>query len=124
MRAGSSKFGLPWPTAAFACLSPTMVWVLSPIGSKAAAVQRQFHLTERAGLRFRSESFNLFDHPNFGHPSNNLSDPFLGHSTQTLASSLGSSGAKGGFSRLYPIGGPRSVQFALKAPILTGERSF
>jgi hypothetical protein len=78
------------------------------------ALQRQFRFTEGTGLRFRAEFFNIFNHPNFGNPNNTLTDPFFGHSTQTLASSLGSGGANGGFSPLYQIGGPRSIQFALK----------
>jgi hypothetical protein len=78
------------------------------------AFQRQFHLTERMGLRFRGEFFNLFNHPNFGPPENNLTDALFGQSTQTLASSLGSGGANGGFSPLYQIGGARSIQMALK----------
>ena len=78
------------------------------------AVQRQFHLTEKVGLRFRSEFFNIFNHPNFGNPNNSLTSPLFGHSTQTLASSLGSGGANGGFNPLYQIGGPRSIQLALK----------
>jgi hypothetical protein len=78
------------------------------------AVQRQFHLTERLGLHFRSEFFNIFNHPSFGNPNNTLTSPLFGHSTQTLASSLGSGGANGGFNPLYQIGGPRSIQLALK----------
>jgi len=78
------------------------------------AIQRQFHFTEKVGLRFRSEFFNIFNHPNFGNPNNSLTDPLFGHSTQTLASSLGSGGANGGFNPLYQIGGPRSIQLALK----------
>jgi len=78
------------------------------------ALQRQSHLTERVGLRFRAEFFNIFNHPNFGQPDNNLTDPLFGHSTQMLASFLGSGGANGGFSPLYQIGGPRSIQLALK----------
>ncbi len=78
------------------------------------AFQRQFHLTEKMGLRFRAEFFNLFNHPNFGNPNNDLTSPLFGHSTQTLASSLGSGGAFGGFNPLYQIGGPRSIQLALK----------
>ena len=78
------------------------------------ALQRQFHLTEQVGLRFRAEFFNIFNHPNFGPPNNNLTSPLFGHSTQTLASSLGSGGANGGFNPLYQIGGPRSIQLALK----------
>jgi carboxypeptidase family protein/TonB-dependent receptor-like protein len=78
------------------------------------ALQRQFHLTEQLGLRFRAEFFNIFNHPNFGSPTNTLTSPLFGQSTQTLASSLGSGGANGGFSPLYQIGGPRSIQLALK----------
>ena len=78
------------------------------------ALQRQFHLTEKVGLRFRAEFFNIFNHPNFGNPNNTLANPIFGHSTQTLASSLGSGGANGGFNPLYQIGGSRSIQLALK----------
>jgi len=78
------------------------------------AFQRQFPLTEQVSLRFRAEFFNIFNHPNFGPPDNNLTDPLFGHSTQTLASSLGSGGGFGGFNPLYQIGGPRSIQLALK----------
>jgi hypothetical protein len=78
------------------------------------ALQRQFHLTERLNLRFRSEFFNIFNHPNFGPPNNSLTSSLFGYSTATLASSLGSGGANGGFSPLYQIGGPRSIQLALK----------
>jgi hypothetical protein len=78
------------------------------------AVQRQFRLNEKVALRFRSEFFNIFNHPNFSPPDNTLTDPLFGRSTQTLASSLGSGGANGGFNPLYQIGGPRSVQLALK----------
>jgi hypothetical protein len=78
------------------------------------ALQRQFHLAEKLGLRFRAEFFNIFNHPNFGNPINVLNSPLFGQSTQTLASSLGSGGADGGFNPLYQIGGPRSIQLALK----------
>ena len=77
-------------------------------------LQRQFRLTERLGLRFRTEFFNIFNHPNFGSPTNVLTNPLFGRSTQTLANSLGSGGANGGLNPLYQIGGPRSIQFALK----------
>ena len=78
------------------------------------AFQRQFHLTERLGLRFRTEFFNIFNHPNFGPPIGDLTSSQFGYSTQTLASSLGSGGPYGGFDPLYQIGGPRSIQLALK----------
>jgi Carboxypeptidase regulatory-like domain/TonB dependent receptor len=90
--------------------------VLRGFGASQAdiAFQRQFQLSERMQLRFRGEFFNIFNHPNFGPPDNNITDPLFGYSTQTLASSLGSGGANGGLSPLYQIGGPRSIQLALK----------
>jgi Carboxypeptidase regulatory-like domain/TonB dependent receptor len=78
------------------------------------AFQRQFPLREQLNLRFRAEFFNILNHPNFGPPNNSLTSPLFGYSTQTLASSLGSGGANGGFNPLYQIGGPRSIQLALK----------
>ncbi len=80
------------------------------------AVHRDFHLTERLGLQFRAEFFNVFNHPNFGfsNPANNLASPLFGQSTQMLGPSLGSGGITGGFNPLYQVGGPRSIQFALK----------
>jgi hypothetical protein len=74
----------------------------------------QFSARTGVGLRFRAEFFNLFNHPNFGPPNNSLTSPLFGHSTSTLAGSLGSGGANGGFNPLYQIGGPRSIQLALK----------
>ncbi|WP_035350302.1 hypothetical protein [Edaphobacter aggregans] len=78
------------------------------------AIQRQFQLTEKLRLNFRSEFFNIFNHPNFGFSNNNLTSPLFGRLTQTLASRLGSGGPNGGFNPLYQIGGLRSIQLALK----------
>jgi hypothetical protein len=71
-----------------------------PLRKKIAAIN--------AGTNFRAEFFNIFNHPNFGQPNNNPTDPRFGQSTQMLASFLGSGGANGGFNPLYQIGGPRS----------------
>ena len=78
------------------------------------SLQKKFQFTEGVGLNFRTEFFNIFNHPNFGNPINTLTNPLFGHSTQILASSLGSGGANGGLNPLYQIGGPRSIQLALK----------
>jgi hypothetical protein len=78
------------------------------------ALQRQFYVTEKVRLRFRAEFFNILNHPNFGNPNNNITSPLFGRSTQTLANGLGSGGANGGLNPLYQIGGPRSIQLALK----------
>jgi Carboxypeptidase regulatory-like domain/TonB dependent receptor len=83
------------------------------------AVRREFPFGERLKLQFRAEAFNIFNHPNFGqitstYCSNVASSPAFvpgctfGQATQTLASSLGV------LSPLYQMGGPRSLQFALK----------
>lgn len=76
-------------------------------------LQRQFRVTDELSLRFRAEFFNIFNHPSFGSPSNVLSSPLFGQSTQTLANSL-AGGNNAGFNPLYQIGGPRSIQLALK----------
>ena len=81
------------------------------------ALHRRFKLTDRVGLQFRAEFFNIFNHPNFGDPTmanRFITSPDFGQSTNILASSLGSGGAGGGFNPLYQIGGPRSIQLALK----------
>ena len=75
------------------------------------ALRRQFNLTERVHLQFRVEAFNLLNHPNFALPENSLSGALFGRSTRTFATGL-SSGA--GLSALYQVGGPRSMQFALR----------
>jgi len=83
-------------------------------GALDLALQRQFHMSDKLRLRFRAEFFNILNHPNFGNPVSDLTSPLFGQSTQTLANSLGSGGANGGFNPLYQIGGPRSIQLALK----------
>jgi len=62
---------------------------------------------------FPGRVFNILNHPNFGNPTN-LPNPLFGRSTQTLANGLGSGEANGRFNPLYQIGGPRTIQLALK----------
>jgi hypothetical protein len=78
------------------------------------ALHRQFDLGERLKLQFKVEVFNLFNHPNFGNPVNILSSSSFGQSTQMLGRSLGNGGINGGLSPLYQIGGPRSIQLAVR----------
>jgi hypothetical protein len=79
------------------------------------AVHRDFPIHESLRLQFRAEMFNILNHPNFGPPVADISQPNFGLSTQILAQSLGGANVgSGGFSPLYQIGGPRSIQFALK----------
>jgi hypothetical protein len=78
------------------------------------ALRRRFRLTEGISLQARGDFFNIFNHPNFGPPINYLSSPQFGQATQMLSSSLGGGGISGGVNPLYQIGGPRSIQLALK----------
>lgn len=84
------------------------------------ALRRQFSLGEQVSLQLKAEAFNIFNHPNFGDPGTNLdgasqlTSPVFGQSTQMLKTSLGAGGTTGGFSPLYQVGGPRSIQLALK----------
>jgi len=77
-------------------------------------LRRQFRFTERASLQTRADFFNILNHPNFGSPINYLSSPQFGQATMMLNNSLGSGGQSGGLNPLYQIGGPRSIQLALK----------
>ena len=72
------------------------------------AVRREFPLRENLKLQFRAETFNIFNHPNFGAIFPFLGGQQFGLSTGTLANSFGTESA------LYSMGGPRSMQFALK----------
>ena len=77
-------------------------------------LRRQFKLYERLSLQARADFFNIFNHPNFGPPTNYMTSPLFGQATQMLGASLGAGGQTGGLNPLYQIGGPRSAQLALK----------
>lgn len=80
------------------------------------AVHREFPIHESLKLQFRAEMFNILNHPNFGPPLNQFGQSGFGLAQQTLAQSLAGAGSLGGggFDPLYQVGGPRSMQFALK----------
>jgi hypothetical protein len=72
------------------------------------AVRREFPIHERLRLQFRAEAFNLFNRPNFGLINSTYGNVTFGQAIATLSQSLGV------LSPLYQMGGPRSMQFALK----------
>ena len=72
------------------------------------AIRRDFPIHETLKLQFRAEGFNIFNHPNFGTIYPYFGASTFGQATSTLASSLGI------LNPLYQMGGPRSMQFALK----------
>jgi hypothetical protein len=81
-------------------------------------LRRDFPFTDRVGLQFRVEAYNILNHPIYGDIYNQLSvgqylspttqKPFFGSAYDTESTQLG------GLSSLYQVGGPRSMQVALK----------
>jgi hypothetical protein len=73
-------------------------------------LRRDFPITQRVGLQFRVEAYNLFNHPILGDIYNQLADgsALFGQAYDTESTQLG------GLSSLYQVGGPRSLQVALK----------
>ncbi len=61
------------------------------------AIFKRTNFAERYGLEFRTEFFNLFNHPQFGFPSQNLGSADFGAISSTV-----------------PSTNPRLIQFALK----------
>lgn len=84
------------------------------------AIRREFPLYEQMRLQFRAEFFNIFNHPNFGNPGSGdtqtsyTNNPLFGLSTQSLAQGLSAGSGSNSLSPLYQVGGPRSIQLALK----------
>jgi outer membrane receptor protein involved in Fe transport len=85
---------------------------------------RNFRITERMSIQARVDAFNIFNHPNFAPEQNllgradssghlSLQNGF-GISSNMLNQGLNTTGFGTGFNPLFQIGGPRSLQLALK----------
>jgi hypothetical protein len=72
------------------------------------AVRQEFPIRENLKLQFRAEAFNIFNHTNLGLINSAHGQSTFGQATATLANSLGV------LNQLYEMGGPRSMQFALR----------
>ena len=79
-----------------------------PLSQVNLALRREFKIVEKATLQFRAEAFNIFNHPNFGTIQTSLSAANFGQATNMLNRQLG------GINQLYQMGGPRSIQFAIR----------
>ncbi|HZE27578.1 MAG TPA: carboxypeptidase-like regulatory domain-containing protein [Terriglobales bacterium] len=63
---------------------------------------KRFAITERVGADFRTEFFNLFNHPQFGLPNADLASPFGSQVNGNLGTII------------YTVNNPRLIQLALK----------
>ena len=78
------------------------------------ALQREIRIS-RAAVVLRIEAFNIFNRVSFAQPTNAIGSGLFGQPTRTLASGLGGGGVVGGgLNSLYQVGGPRSIQLAVK----------
>jgi hypothetical protein len=73
------------------------------------SLARQFFLTDRVHLQFRTDAFNLLNHPNFTNPL-----ALIGSNPRYLASQSMLNQGLGGLNPLFQEGGPRSLQLSLK----------
>ena len=70
------------------------------------SIIKTFRVTERVGLDFRTEIFNLFNHAQFGTPNSDIATGYVNGQLQPNLSSFGVVNST--------VGNPRLFQFALK----------
>jgi hypothetical protein len=72
------------------------------------SLRRQIRIRESLALQLRADLFNVLNTPNFANPTGILTSANFGRSTQMLNTALG------GINSQFQVGGPRSIQLALK----------
>jgi hypothetical protein len=78
------------------------------------SLRREFPLKDRAILQARIEAFNLFNQANLADPVRYLASPLFGESPSMLNTMLGTGTPGSGLAPMMQIGGPRSIQVALR----------
>ncbi len=89
------------------------------------SLRRSFKLGEKLNLTLTAEAFNILNHPNFGNLETfffgdpEFDDQYFGVSNQMLNQSMsnpygGTGQPVAGLNPVYQIGGPRSIQLAVK----------
>jgi hypothetical protein len=73
------------------------------------SLARQLSLTDRLHLQFRTDAFNVLNHPNFTNPL-----ALIGSNPRYLNSQSMLNQGLGGLNPLFQEGGPRSLQLSLK----------
>lgn len=73
------------------------------------SVARRFPITEKLGVDFRADAFNILNHPNFTNPG-----AYLQYGQYYLRSEQMLNRGLGGLNPLFQQGGPRSLQLSLK----------
>jgi hypothetical protein len=94
-----------------------------PLFQQDFSIRRSFRIHENLALQARFEAFNIFNHPNFAPPQSLFGfvsggvffpQSNFGISQSMFATGAAQIGSGAGFNPLYQVGGPRSLQVAVK----------
>jgi hypothetical protein len=85
-----------------------------PLNQTDLSLRREFVVKERLRLQARLDAFNLLNHPNFGLFNLGVSRTAANFGQASSMYGRGLASGAGGFSPLYQIGGPRTLQLSLK----------
>jgi hypothetical protein len=78
------------------------------------AAQREFSISDRAGVVLRIEAYNALNHPALADPVRFLDSPFFGAPVSMLNLTLGSGKARSGAAPAFEPGGSRSLQVSVR----------